>query len=62
MIELLIYLAIALLVLIVVFAIVKVAGAEFGISPAWIRIVGYILALVFLLIVLNSLGVLHRFK
>jgi hypothetical protein len=58
MIDALIYLAIVLLVLIVVYAIIKVAASEFGISPAWVRIVGYILALIFLIIVLNTLGLL----
>jgi hypothetical protein len=64
MIEALVYLLIVLLVLIIVFAIIRLAAAQFGIPPGWIQIVGYILALIFLIVVLNTLGLFagHPFK
>jgi hypothetical protein len=65
MIELLIYLVVWLLVLVILFAIVKVAATEFGISGNWVRIVGYLIGLIFLLVLLNAFGLMgppHAFK
>jgi len=57
MIPALIGILVALLILFVVWYIVKIAAAQFGLPEAVVQIVGLILALIFLLYVLTAMGV-----
>ena len=57
MIETLVHLLVVLLVLVIIFAILRLAAAQFGIPAAWVQIIGYILGLIFLIYVLSALGI-----
>jgi hypothetical protein len=57
MIQTLIYLLVVLLVLFVVWYIVRLAAGYFQLPEPIVQIVGLILALVFLLYVLNAFGI-----
>jgi hypothetical protein len=56
MISALIYLLFILLVLIIVWYVVRLVAAHFGLPAVAIQIIGLILALIFLLYALNVLG------
>jgi hypothetical protein len=56
MISALITILVALLVLVIVFWIVKIAGEQFGAPAVIIQIVGLILLLIFLLFLFNQFG------
>lgn len=56
MISMLITVLVALLVLVIVFWIVKIAGEQFGAPPVVIQIIGLILLLIFLLFLFNQFG------
>lgn len=60
MIPTLIGILVALLILIVVWYIVRIAATQFGLPEAVVQIVGLILALIFLLYVLQAMGVAVR--
>lgn len=57
MISTLISVLVVLLVLFIIWYVVKLAGDQFGVPPVIIQIVGLILALIFLLFILNAVGV-----
>ena len=61
MIPALIHVLVVLLILFVVWYVVRIAAAQFGLPTAVVQIVGLILALIFLLYVLQIMGVGVRF-
>ena len=60
MISALIGLLVVLLVLFIVWYILRLAASHFGLPDVVIQIIGLILALIFLLYVMNALGVVIR--